>query len=477
MKKKNYKWTFNEVLEKFEFIEKELCLDKSIILGVPWWDMFRYRLFKHLLSELGCRDKKSKEKEISLKNIIFLKLIRIFNVLKNLIQFVTPRSPLWIDNRSNIILGHPRRKLEKGCYIDPYSDPFIDLFPSPNSFSVIERKDFNGHLSPPKTKKLFYADSLYNFAYIISKFKKIKFTQKDLLIISRLEELLFKEFSCKINIYKKVYEVVQKWLGLYPLMQLFFRFKKPKLLFIVVSAGHEAIISAAKSLGITTIELQHGTPARGKLNYDYTSGIKKTSFPDFFLSFGNYWPPDCKLPLDEKKIISFGNPYLFSKISQYSNISKENRLVVISQADLAKDLSQFAQEISKRFSKNLIVEYKPHPYEFNGPEPEYFHQLRNSGVVISDKDADVYKIFAKSRWQVGVFSTALYEGLYFGVSCFILNSNGSEHMKKLIEHNFARLISTVKDIDLDYKVDNDKIKEIFSLPSREKINFIINLSK
>mgnify|MGYP000934513419 FL=1 len=116
---------------------------------------------------------------------------------------------------------------------------------------------------------------------------------------------------------------------MYPLMRFFFKFKKPKLLFVVVSHAQEAIIAAAKSIGITTIELQHGSPARGKLNYDYTSGIKKTNFPNLFLSFGDYWSSNCKFPLDDNKIISFGNSYLHKKINSYSHILKEDRLVII----------------------------------------------------------------------------------------------------------------------------------------------------
>ena len=45
MKNKDYKWTYSEVLERFEAIEKELSLDKSIIQGVPWWDRLRNELF------------------------------------------------------------------------------------------------------------------------------------------------------------------------------------------------------------------------------------------------------------------------------------------------------------------------------------------------------------------------------------------------------------------------------------------------
>ena len=258
-------------------------------------------------------------------------------------------------------------------------------------------------------------------------------------------------------------------------MRFFFKLKKPKLLFIVVSHSQEAIIAAAKSLRIKTIELQHGSPARGKLNYDYTSGIKKRTFPDMFLSYGDYWSSNCKFPLDERRIISFGNPYLYKKINSYSHIVKEDRLVIISQG-LPK-LAKFAQDISRQFSKKIIVEYKPHPRELYQQEPDYFIELRNAGVVISHKHADLYEIFARSRWQVGVFSTALYEGLYFGTACFVVNTTGAEHMKRLINFDLARLISSPTDIDLNWKIDKKDIKKIFSEPSKENIEYIISLIK
>lgn len=477
MQKKACKWTTNKVLERFEFIEKKLSLDKSLIQNVPWWDMLRYKLFKDILVELGLRDKKIKQKKLSVKKSLAKKTLTIVNIFKNFLNFFLSKSPLWIRRKSNIILGHPRRKLDSGLYVDPYSDPFIDLFSSTINFSVIERPDFNGHLSPAKTKNLFYSDSLYNLASIISKFRRFEFNKREFQIISHLEKSLYDEFSCKIDINKRVKNIVQKWLGMFPIMCWFFKFKKPKLLFIIVSSGQEAIISAAKSLGIVTLELQHGTPARGKLNYDYSSGITKKTFPDFFLSFGDYWPSDCKLPLANEKLVPFGNIYLNNKIFQYSHVKKEDRLVIVSQSDLTQELSKFAIEIRKLFFGKLTVEYKPHPYEFNGPEPEYFQHLKNSGVIISDKNADIYEIFARSRWQVGVFSTALYEGLYFGVACFVLKISGSEHMKKLIELDLAKLVSHPKDIDLEWKVDSKKIKKIFQNPSQKNIEFIKSLIK
>ena len=475
MKNKGYKWTFDEVLERFEAIEKELSLDESIIQGVPWWDRLRNELFLELLEELGLKKSLKKNDTLTIWEIFAKKILTIIYILKNLTKLFSPKSPLWMNKNSSVILGHPRRKFEEGVYIDIYTDPFIDLFPKKIDFSVIEGVEGNDHFSPAKTKRLFYGESLYVIANIISKFRRLKFNQNDLLKISHLEKSLYDEFSCLIDINKKVKKIIQHWLGMYPLMRFFFKLKKPKILFVVISHTREVTIAAAKSLGITTIELQHGSPARGKLNYDYTSGIKKRSFPDFFLSFGNYWSSNCKFPINENNIISFGNPYLYNKISSYSHIIKEDRIVIVSQG--TQILAKFAQDVSRQFSKKLTVEYKPHPIEFHGKEPDYFAELRNAGVIISDKHADLYEIFARSRWQVGVYSTALYEGLYFGTACFILNISGSERVKKLIELDLACLISSPKDIDLNWKINVKDIENFFLKPSEKNIKYIISLIK
>jgi len=475
MKYKHFQWTFDNFLKRFEAIEKELKLDESIIQGVPWWDKLRNELFIELLIELGLKKTFENNEKLNSKIIFKKKILNIFYILKNLIKLFLPKSPLWIKKNTNLILGHPRRKFEKGTYVDIYSDPFIDLFPKSINFSVIERDEGNGHLYPVKTKNFYHGEVIYTIANIISKIRVIKFNKNEFQKIFHLENILYNEFSVKVDISNKVKRIIKNWLGYYPIMRFFFKFKKPKILFVVVSHSQEAIISAAKSLGITTIELQHGSPSRGKLNYDYSSGIKKKSFPDFFLSFGDYWQLNYKFPLDKNKIISFGYPYLHSKLNSYSNIIKEDRIVIISQG--TEILAKFAQDLSKHLSKKIIIEYKPHPKEFYESEPYYFSNLRNAGVVISDKKADLYEIFAKSRWQVGIYSTALFEGLYFGTACFILNTVGSERVKNLVDLDLARLISKPKDIDLNWKVNFKEASKFFSKPTEKNIESIISLMK
>ena len=194
------------------------------------------------------------------------------------------------------------------------------------------------------------------------------------------------------------------------------------------------------------------------------------------MSFGNYWSKNIKYPLQKDKIISFGNPYLFQKINSYSHIVKEDRMVIISQNDPI--ILKFAKDIKKHFSKRLVVEYKPHPMEFYyDEEPDYFKDLRNADVIVSHKNADLYEIFARSRWQVGINSTALFEGLYFGNTCFLINAGETILVKNLIDLDLARLISSPNDIDLDWKIDQKNINEIFSKPSKENIEYMTSLIK
>ena len=77
MKNKNHKWTFEEVLTKFEKIEKELNLDKSTIQGVHWWDMLRLQIFNELLNELGLKKEKKKNETLTIFEYFRIKILLI----------------------------------------------------------------------------------------------------------------------------------------------------------------------------------------------------------------------------------------------------------------------------------------------------------------------------------------------------------------------------------------------------------------
>jgi hypothetical protein len=469
------KSTFEKVLCGFEVIEKELALDHSVIEGVPWWDMLRYPIFQGILKDLDLLEKpKQNDKQAILKD----KIARSYKVFFDILGVFSLRSPLWVKKNRILIWGHPRRKYQDGHYIDLYVDPFIDLLPHSSKYAVLESAGAHGHLKPAATQNLFYADSLQSIALIFFLVRKT-FTKshRDFSVVEELERKLKEAFGVNINIQKEVKTAIFRWKSIYPLMYQFFRFKQPSHFFIVVSAGHEAIISAAKAAQIPTYELQHGSPARGKLNYDYSSGLIKQSFPDFFLSFGEYWSNTGIFPLPRQRVIPFGYPYLAKKVIAYSGSSqKEKQLLIVSQPSHAKALANLAIQIGQHFKYKIKVVYKPHPAELYFGDPDYFRSLRFCGVTIADKNADLYLLFTQSAWQVGVYSTALYEGLCFGAACFLLRLPGFEHMKPLVDMGLARLIDDHHDIDLDWSLDLKAAQKLFAQPSREMVEKILSYS-
>ena len=409
------------ILEEFEKIEKKLNLDKSLMFDIPWWESTRSTVWQVLKGKLGIQGEENSNFKKNLNQRLKLHTSRF---LKDIINIFSSKSPLKIKKNSYLIWGHPRRQFDNGIYVDIYSDSFISLFPSSDNFAVIEMSKNYNHLSPAKTKNIYYGEYILNsFASILSLFQRQKLNTSEKDIIIKLENELWDKFSCKINVFEIVKSKLSNWKGVYWIMKIFLRLKNPEIFFIVNSNGCEAIIAACKSECIKTVELQHGSPLKGKLNYDYSSGISKKFFPDKFLSFGQFWNDNCHFPINKNHIINFGNAYLFEQLKKYSHIKKEKKLAVVSELTHIRELVQFAIAIKKKFQNDLIVEFKPHPSEYFFEHQDYFDELKKNEIIISPKNKSLYEVFASSRWQVAVGSTGLFEGLYFDAFCFLLKKN------------------------------------------------------
>ena len=148
----------------------------------------------------------------------------------------------------------------------------------------------------------------------------------------------------------------------------------------------------------------------------------------------------------------------------------------MSQPVHGRALAELAIQISQLHTNKVEVVFKPHPAELHYGEPSYFRKVQLSGVTIADRNSDLYLLFAQSSWQVGVYSTALYEGLCFGVACFVARLPGCEHMKPLIDIGLARIIDDHHDVDLDWSVDPQDAQALFAQPSREKVEKILSYS-
>ena len=130
------------------------------------------------------------------------------------------------------------------------------------------------------------------------------------------------------------------------------------MIFVVVAYENQAIVKAAKDLGIEVIELQHGTISPYHLGYSYPENTMRINneireieyFPDKILSFGDYWQNSSHFPIDKENIISMGFPYFEENSRTYMKMAehkenektKQKQILFISQGVIGKYLSQLA---------------------------------------------------------------------------------------------------------------------------------------
>ena len=463
-KKEKPKKKLSDILNKFENLEVRFKLDKRFILGVPFWDMLRYPLYHEVLSKLGLNENTSDYIKKSLKK-------RLYNSIIILCSVLSRKCLIYIKSNSILIFPHTRKKQEESNFIDIYTDPFLEFIPKCFDVCIIEKPDCFNNRSANITKR-YKSDLFHLFARVISFLILfyLKLTTKNNYF---LERLIRDNFGIKISCFNHIQKLVAHWISQYLIFKIWFYFKRPKLIFIVVSQGYEPLIAAAKSLKIVVAELQHGSPCRGKLNYDYSSGITKHSFPDYFLSFGKCWSNEAFYPVSKEKIINFGFPYLFFKKSKFKKKLVTFDVCIISQPVHLNSIINFTVSLSKHF-KSLSIIFKPHPSDFLNPTfISSVSSLEKNNITVAKINTDLYDIFSVTKSVIGVYSTAVYEATYFGLQSFVLSYPGYEYLQFLIDNNLATLIHKPEDFHITNVAQNNPL-DLFYDPCSENLIKILD---
>jgi hypothetical protein len=74
--------------------------------------------------------------------------------------------------------------------------------------------------------------------------------------------------------------------------------------------------------------------------------------------------------------------------------------------------------------------------------------------VIDHNHINLYELFAQSEYQIGVFSTAIYEGLTLNCKTVLLDFPGVEYMEYLIEEDIVKFAKNAEELTKFIKVDD-----------------------
>jgi len=446
---------FLEITEKFLQLEEEFRVFSLKIEDEYFWDYVRNNLHFNISG-------------VYYPNLIMGKNTLNPKIIINSLQTIFFSNP-FLANKTDILFysGSLRRKnKEDNKWWEIYCDPIIENLDIP--YILLEWGGF-GRYTHRKTENIIFREPIEMISVLKKKTKSIKIDLKpsELNQLKIMEKRFNEVFNKKVNLISLIIETLTNIKIYYGLNYKVLKKIKPKLIILVCGYSNDtlALTKAARKLKIPVIELQHGII--GKLHLGYHFPYSKplgNAFPDYLFVWGQYWKDATNFPISDENIIVSGFPYAEKRLKEYASYSKRKQILFISSFNIGKELSKFAIEVLEKLGDQYEIVYKLHQNERKTWFKNYpwLNHNKNRIKIIDTDNPPLYQLFAESEIQVGVGSTAIYEGVYFDCKTYILPLQGYENLNDLISLKHAKLIE-----NFDYFV-NDILNTNKSLKSLKK---------
>lgn len=419
-------------------VEADLDLLERTISDVHYWERVRFSVHREIRKELGLIGRPHSSPETPRRKT----LLRAFRSL-----FVD--SPFLVSPSDLLVYGHSRRKqMDDGTWWDIYCDPVVETLDT--RCACLEDPHEGSHLTPERTDDLRHLDFVRTAPLIIERLTPDDWplSRGDIEEIERIADRLEADSGVRPSVVDNVRRALRNRRIRVPLYRRIINRVDPELAMTVVSYGREPFVEACKQRGVPVVELQHGVVSPHHMGYAYPGNRTKRTFPDYFLSFGTFWDEIVEFPLPSDRIIPVGYPYLERRRSNMdpSSSSSAERIVFLSQGTIGNPLSKFAAEFADRNPGRDVI-YKLHPGEYSRWRREYPWLAEAELRIVDESGPELYDLFAESSVQVGVYSTALYEGLAFDLETYVVDLQGAAYMQRLVEMGGATLVRDVEDLE------------------------------
>ena len=475
-------FTVKEICQNIWNLEEKYELNHRKIQDCYPWQLIRMYLYYEITRKTNVFES-AQQSSLSL----FDKVNTFLPFIKNSIS----SNPLsGKENVDALIFDHPRKVIFNDEYQDIYSYFLKDtLKENGKSFETIESPYLNKHFRNNeniKENNVKFNDRILlgSFIHKTRNRGKVPFREEEKAFINAIKSEIETVFNIEIDLFRIIEDHILNFQYDYRKYIELLEKRKPKQVFLVVAYENKALVAACKAKKIELIELQHGTISPYHLGYSYPENTRKINdeikeikyFPDKILSFGDYWKSSSHFPIDEENIISMGFPYFEENSKTYIEIAgnkdketNQKQILFISQGVIGKYLSKLAYELANNLNQNEMEEndnadyafiYKLHPGEYGTWRENYNYLTKaidefDNFTVIDKSEPPLYELFAKSNYQIGAFSTAIYEGLAFNCKTFIIDVPGVEYLDDLIDKNIVKKVKSSEELINYLKEDKD----------------------
>jgi len=436
---------------KFLMFEEEHELFNIEIKDIKIWHFIRFEVHRRIMNQ--CENTGQAHDNLSNENIIkklWLYILQFPNYLF--------KNPNWnLHNRDILVLNHARRVWNVKYYDCIYTDEILSQINY--SYYVFENPTLGKHLKPIRTKNLRYLDIENLKIPIIKRLPRkifnLNLTKEGQCKVEYIVNTINNNFDVNLDI-SDIIDVIELALINYKIYHNFYNKVldkiNPKIIIEVVSYSMDRLVLnvVAKEKEIPVIELQHGTMGKYHIAYNFLNEKNLPAFPDYVFLFGQFWKDTTRLPLDKSSLKVVGWPYYQKQVKKFINKSKKRmktNILFVSQGSIGNYLSRIACELQKKLDldKYKII-YKLHPGEFLRWEKEYPWLLSSNIEIVYNNDHSIHYYLSDADIQVGVSSTALFEGLGYGLKTIICKFPLYEFMEELINNQLVTLVENVDEL-------------------------------
>lgn len=428
---------FLQLEEKHQLIGKS-CHD------IPFWSLIREGVFTACYEKLTNAAAAHPDAVLSPRAILRNLLPVAWNALIH--------HPVFSRKRADILfILAPRKIMTERGPLSVMIDFFADELKS--SFCIFEKPEHFRHIPYRIPRDVICSDYFEIKRLLFRRFSSRKAWTGECLAV--LEPFLaeFERLSgcrdCRGTARAQLDSALSSWHACYEAFRRILLRKKVKCVVPSVYYEKENMImaAAAHSLGLPVIELQHGIVNAYHPAYNRLSGASPV-FPDRILTWGRWWTEAVRCPGRESLFIPCGYPY-FEHMAACSRNEpdRERTIVFISQGPVGRELSEFAVRLHHLLGPDYPILFKLHPNEIRNWREHYPLLARETSIeVIDDRLYSVYRCFDRSAWQIGVSSTALIEGLCWGLTTFIVDLETCEYMRALYSRGYAVLVKDAESV-------------------------------
>ena len=439
-----------EYCERFIAAEEELGLWNHTVGGTSWWHQVRYELFGRVLMLRGLMGRR--QGNWSDRSWYDWLVPRPGHTLRALGRW------RWgdIGPADLLVASWPRHMLRDGQWVDPISGPLLEAVP--HSRWVVEDVHQGRHYHPMDTPNLKYLE----WQWLLASFRD-SVTGGLWRNVPKGQELgALKELAVglgeRLEVALPAQDLAKLASGAVRELRTFGTLygrlldrTRPRLVLQVVhySRRNMPLTLAARAQGIPVVELQHGVIGPAHLAYNFAPGRCPPSFPDWLLTFGDWWrevTPGLPLPEDRVRAVGYDWLNAHRRDQPGTQSGSVQKLLFVSQGSIGEALSRVAAEVASRLTNDgVIIRYKLHPSECLGWRKRY-PWLVTPGLEVVDTPTSIYEEFRRVDAQVGVYSTAVFEGLAFGLRTFVMALPGHEALRDIYESGVARLVTGAEEL-------------------------------